>query len=225
MLFNQDLLFLHVPKTGGMAVTEKLLEILPKPIYYALPDGAKDKVHNPPNIIATVGKRHGNLQQAQEWIAEYGKTLASFKKIIATIRNPYAMEVSRYFYLRLGHPWDQGKAQKIALSSDFETFAVQSPYFGRKSSKVEDYFVLNGITPNNLVVIKNEQLDLDLQKLLGELKIPLNSPITKLNSTKHSDYHQYLTPKAEVAIYSRYQWLFDAGFYQRETSSSTNCCL
>lgn len=217
MLFNQDLLFLHVPKTGGMAVTKKLLEILPKPIYYALPEGAKDKAHNPPDIIAAVGKRHGNLQQAQEWIAGYGKTLASFKKIIATIRNPYAMEVSRYFYLRLGHPWDKGKAQKIALANDFETFAVESPYFGRKSSKVEDYFVLNGITPNNLVVIKNEQLESDLKKLLAELNILLDSPITKLNSTKHSSYQQYLTPKAEVAIYNRYKWLFDAGFYQRET--------
>ena len=219
MLFNQDFLFLHVPKTGGMAVTKKLLEILPKPIYYALPEGAKDKAHNPPEIIATVGKRHGNLQQAQEWVAEYGKTLASFKKIIAVVRNPYAMEVSRYFYLRLGHPWDRGKAQKIALTSDFETFAEKSPYFGRKSSQIEDYLVLDGIKPNNLVVIKHEQLYSDLQKVLMELDIILDSPITKVNSTKHQDYHQYLTPTAETAIYNRYQWLFDTGLYQREITS------
>ena len=187
MLFNRDLLFLHVPKTGGMAVTEKLLEILPKPIYYALPEGAKDKAHDPPEIIATVGKRHGNLQQAQEWLTEYGKTLASFKKIIAAVRNPYAMEVSRYFYLRLGYAWDKGKAQKIAMDSNFETFAVESPYFGRKSSQIENYLVLDGIKPNNLVVIKHEQLYSDLQKVLMELDIILDSPISKVNSTKHQD--------------------------------------
>lgn len=222
MLFSQDLLFLHVPKTGGMAVTQKLLNVLPKPIYYALPEGAKNKVHNPPDIIAVAGKRHGNLQQAQEWVAEYGKTLASFKIIIATVRNPYAMEVSRYFYLRLGHPWDRGKAQKIALDSDFETFAVQSPYFGRKSSLVEKYFLLNGKIPDNLIVIKHEQLYSDLAKVLAELDITLASSITKVNSTKHADYHQYLTPKAEAAIYQRYQWLFDAGFYPRETFVLSN---
>jgi hypothetical protein len=216
MLFNQDLLFLHVPKTGGMAVTQKLLEILPKPIYYGLPKGCNYKAHNPLEIIITVGKRHGNLQDAQKWVAEYGKTLASFKKIVAAIRNPYAMEVSRYFYLRIGHSWDQAEAQKIALNNDFETFAVNSAYFGRKLSRIEDYFLLDGIIPDNLKVIKQEQLEVDLAEILAELNITLDTPIIKVNNTKHKDYHQYLTPKAEVAIYQRYQWLFDAGFYQRE---------
>lgn len=222
MLFNQDLLFLHVPKTGGMAVTRKLLTVLPKPIYYALPEGAKDKAHHPPEIMAVVGKRHGNLQQAQDWVKQYGKTLSGFKKIVATIRNPYAMEVSRYFYLRLNHPWDRGKAQKIALGSDFETFALESPYFGRQSSGIEDYFTLDGRIPHNLSIIRQEQLDLDLAEVLGELNIILASPIAKLNGTQHADYHQYLTPSSEAAIYQRYQWLFEQGFYPRETFVLSN---
>jgi len=216
MLFNQDLLFLHVPKTGGMAVTNELLAILPKPIYYALPEGSKDKFHNPPQIIATPGKRHGNLRQAQEWISQYGKTLASFKKIVATVRNPYEMEVSRYFYLRLGHAWDKGQAQTIALENDFETFALKSPYFGRKYSHVESYFVINGVIPDNLAVIKNESLHSDLENVLSELNLTMDGPIQKLNGTQHDNYGQYITPEAEAAIYNRYQWLFDSGFYQRE---------
>lgn len=224
MLFNQDLLFLHVPKTGGMAVTEKLLDVLPKPIYYALPQGAKDKVHNPPHVFAVAGKRHGNLKDAREWIAKYGKTLPDFNKIVATIRNPYAMEVSRYFYLRKGFECDRGKAQKIALENDFETFAVNSLYFGRKSSRIEDYFVLDGETPKNLVIIRNEQLDLELKKVLTGigLELTLNSPVVRINQTKHRDWHQYITPKAETAIYKRYQWLFDANFYQREAAFATS---
>lgn len=222
MLFNQDLLFLHVPKTGGMAVTKKLLDILPKPIYYALPDGANDKAHNPPEIIAIAGKRHGNLKQAQDWVAEYGKTLASFKKIVATIRNPYAMEVSRYFYLRLGHPWDKGKAQQMALENDFATFAIKSPYFGRKLSRVEDYFLVDGTMPENMMVIKQEQLNSDLTKVLAQLELTLETPITKINGTKHADYRQYITAESEAAIYQRYQWLFDAGFYQREAFVLSN---
>ena len=222
MLFNQNLLFLHVPKTGGMAVTQKLLKVLPKPIYYALPAGAKDKVNNPPEIIAVAGKRHGNLQEAQDWLAKYDKNLASFKTIVATVRNPYAIEVSRYFYLRLGHPWDKGKAQEIALDSDFETFAVKSPYFNRKSAEIEKYFLIDGLIPDNLAIIKQEQLDSDLADVLAQLNISLDSPIPKKNGTKHGDYHQYLTPKAEKAIYQRYQWLFDADLYQRETAFQKN---
>ena len=216
MLFNQNLLFLHVPKTGGMAVTQKLLDVLPKPIYYALPEGAKNKVHNPPEIIAIAGKRHGNLRQAQDWLKDYDKTLASFTKIVATIRNPYAMEVSRYFYLRLDRPWDRGKAQTIALNSDFETFAIESPYFGRKLSRVEEYFLVDGKMPQNMAIIKQEQLDEDLKRVLAELNLTLNGTVRKQNGTKHADYHEYLTPSAEAAIYRRYQWLFDAGFYSRE---------
>lgn len=219
MLFNRDLLFLHVPKTGGMAVTQKLLDVLPKPIYYALPEGAKNKVHNPPEVIAVGGKRHGNLQQAKDWVMEYGKTLSSFKKIIATIRNPYAMEVSRYFYLRLDRPWDRGKAQAIALNSDFETFAIESPYFGRKLSRVEDYFLIDGAIPDNMTIIKQEQLNADLNRVLTELDLSLGSDVVRKNGTKHEDYHQYMTSKAEVAVYQRYQWLFDRGFYPRETFS------
>ncbi len=222
MLFNQDLLFLHVPKTGGMAVTKKLLDVLPKPIYYGLPEGAKNKAHNPPEVFATTNKRHGNLKDAREWVSEYGKTLADFRKIVATVRNPYAMEVSRYFYLRRGYAWDQGKAQKIALESDFETFAVNSPYFGRKTSQVEDYFLLDGITPRNLAVIKNEELYSDLKKVLAEVGVTLDNPITRVNHTKHQDFNQYITPKAEAAIYERYRWLFDTGFYQRKTAVIVN---
>ena len=216
MLFNRDLLFLHVPKTGGMAVTQKLLDILPKPIYYALPEGAKNKVHNPPEIIAVAGKRHGNLQQAQDWLKDYDLTLASFKKIVATIRNPYAMEVSRYFYLRLDRPWDRGKAQTIALNNDFETFATESPYFGRKLSRIEDYFLVDGKMLENMAIVKQENLDEDLNRILTELNLTLDSGVKKQNGTKHADYHEYITPQAEAAIYRRYQWLFDAGFYQRE---------
>ena len=219
MLFNQDLLFLHVPKTGGMAVTQKLLGILPKPIYYALPEGAKNKVHNPPKIIAVVGKRHGNLQQAQDWLKDYDRSLHSFKKIVATIRNPYAMEVSRYFYLRLNRPWDRGKAQTIALNSDFETFALESPYFGRKLSRVEDYFLIDGKMPENMAIIKQEQLDEDLNRVLAELNITIDGSVKRQNGTKHADYREYLTLTAEAAIYRRYQWLFDAGFYTREAFS------
>ncbi len=220
MIFNQDILFIHVPKTGGMAITTKLLEVLPRPIYYAVPQGHEGKIEDP-NIIISVGNRHGNLQEAKEWVASLGRSLDSFKKILVAIRNPYDMEVSRYFYLRLGHPWDKGQAQKIALEGDFEKFAIESLYFGRRLSKIEDYFILDEKMPSNLTVLRFENLESDLQTALSEVGIEFGSHLPVVNQTKRSHYREYLTPKAEKAIYQRYQWVFDHGYYDREYANTS----
>jgi hypothetical protein len=37
-----------------------------------------------------------------------------------------------------------------------------------------------------------------------------------VNTTKHDAYREYLSHESEEAIYSKYRWLFDKGFYQRE---------
>lgn len=215
MILNRDVLFIHVPKTGGMSVTTKLLEILPKPIYYAVPKGHEGKIEDP-NIIVSIGDRHGNLQDAKEWVESLGMSLDSFKKILVAIRNPYDMEVSRYFYLQLGHPWDKGQAQTIALEGDFEKFAVESLYFGRKQSEVYKYFVIDKKKPSNLSVLRFENLQQDFKNALFEIGIEFDVPLPIVNKTKHGHYKEYLTPKAEKAIYQRYKWVFDNGFYERE---------
>ncbi len=215
MIFNRDILFIHVPKTGGMAITTKLLEVLPRPIHYAVPKGHEGKIQDS-NIIVTVGDRHGNLQEAREWVETFERNLNSFKKILVAVRNPYDMEVSRYFYLRLGHSWDKGQAQKIALEGNFEKFAVESLYFGRKLSLIEKYFVLNDKIPANLSILRFENLELDLKTALSEVGVEFGANLPIVNQTKRGHYKDYLTPKAEKAIYHRYQWIFDHGFYERE---------
>lgn len=219
MILNQDILFIHVPKTGGMAMTTKLLEVLPRPIYYAVPKGHEGKIKDP-NIIISIGDRHGNLREAKKWVESLGMSLNSFKKILVAIRNPYDMEVSRYFYLRLGHPWDRGQAQKIALEGDFEKFAVESLYHGRKLSEVEKYFVIEGKMPSNINVLRFENLQTDLKTALLEVGIEFGDPLPVVNKTKHGHYREYLTSKAEQAIYKRYKWLFDNDYYEREEIGS-----
>ncbi|NES03665.1 MAG: hypothetical protein F6K22_12915 [Okeania sp. SIO2F4] len=214
MICNKDVLFLHVPKTGGMAVTAKLLEILPRPVYYAVPEGHQGKITDP-KVKITIGNRHGTLNEAKEWVEKLGMTLESFKKIIAFVRNPYDMEVSRYFYLQLGHPWDKGQAQSIALEGNFEKFAIESLYFGRKSSEIYKYFVINGEVPQNMTILRYENLESELKNSLSEVGIDFGEPLPVLNQTKRGKYQEYLTPKAEEGIYQRYQWLFNFGFYPR----------
>ncbi len=220
MIFNQDVLFLHVPKTGGMAITNKLLEVLPRPIYYAVPKGHEGKIEDP-NIVVSIGDRHGNLREAKKWVESLGMSLDSFKKILVAVRNPYDMEVSRYFYLRLGHPWDRGQAQKIALKGDFEKFAVESLYHGRELSEIYKYFEIDGKIPSNINILRFENLQADLKNALFEVGIEFGDPLPIVNKTKHGHYREYLTPKAEKAIYKRYQWLFARGFYRISEGESS----
>jgi len=124
MLITDDILFIHPPKTAGMSVTAFLIRNLPGQKLLTVPEG-----HSPddPSVTALPGIRHENLPQAVERLAELGRELEQFRFVIAIIRNPYAMEVSRFHYLRLGHPWDAGPLQKLALAGDFDSFAREAP--------------------------------------------------------------------------------------------------
>lgn len=128
MVFNDDLLFIHVPKTGGMAVTKYLLEVLPPKVRYTYPNFRED--YERKGIIQFPGIRHETMAEARHFLRTQGLDVAGFKCIIAILRSPYAMEVSRFAYLRKGHAWDRGRNQDLALAGNFEQFAVHSGNHG-----------------------------------------------------------------------------------------------
>lgn len=214
MICNKDIMFIHVPKTGGMALSERLLQILPRPVYYSVPDGHSNTEDT--SITYIGGKRHENLREARDIVERLGMGLDSFKKIIAAVRNPYDMEVSRYFYLRNGHPWDRGTAQNLALGGNFEEFACESLYMGRETSEIEDFFLLDGVMPDNITILRYENLQEDFEGVLPEIDINADGSLPIVNQTQHAHYREYLTSRAEATIYRRFRWLFDAGFYDRE---------
>src|SRR5262245_30368501 len=124
MIFCEKLLFLHVPKAAGSSLARVLLELLPRPTYYVHPDASLSDPDN--GVIDVSGGTHENLAEAGEVLARYGFDLASINVILGVVRNPYDMEVSRYSYLRKANAYDIGYNQALALTSDFETFAVKS---------------------------------------------------------------------------------------------------
>src|SRR5829696_2234036 len=148
MLFNRDVLFIHVPKTGGMSLTQYLLEALPPPIYYFHPGVDGDKSGN--GIVHVDGLRHETLAEAESIVREYGYDLYKFPLVLAVLRNPYALEVSRYAYLRKGNLWDRGSNQQLAMNEDFETFTIESHDHGGASRPLERYFLRDGQFPGNL---------------------------------------------------------------------------
>jgi hypothetical protein len=218
MIFNRDVLFLHVPKTGGMAVTKYLLEILPRPVYYTWPD--HDPALEADGVIQMKGSRHENLLDAREILAREGRRLEEFKAIIAAIRNPYHLEVSRFAYLRKGHPWDQGENQDLALAGDFEKFAVYSSPHGGNAKPIQSYFLVDGHMPANLKMIRTEHLEEELKQALSQLGITAEPPLPRSNETHHEEPMAYYTPLAEELVYNRYRWIFDSEFYPRADRDS-----
>lgn len=213
MIWNDTLLYIHVPKTGGMSVSHRLLQKLTRPVTCSVPEG---QYEGPDDVRIIEGTRHESLGEAVELLGKYGIRLEHFPLIIATIRNPYAMEVSRYFYLRKGHPMDEGEEQRLALDMDFEHFATHSSFWGRASAGVDRWILIDGQKPKNLILVRQEALEVELHRALDHVGLgDLAWHLPKENVTKHDHFVEYLTPLSEGAIYERYTWLFETGLYKR----------
>lgn len=217
MICNDELCFVHVPKAAGMSLSKFLLKNLKKrPVHYFLPNGhLSDEEKKIEDVIVHQGTRHENLIEAQQYLKNIGKSLEDFKVIFAVIRNPYDLEVSRFKYLQIGHPWDSGRDAKLAQTGDFKLFAKKSLFWGKKTSEFEKYYTLNGMCLSNMKILRFEDLSHQINIHLSEY-VGNTQELGKVNSTKRGDYRKYISQDIEEYIYKRYQWIFDYGFYPRE---------
>jgi hypothetical protein len=242
MLFTDTLVFVHVPKTAGESIVKYLIRHLPEkktlvdepdwpPAAPLLPAAVRLKLRLksmlkrsglglPRSLSLVAGKRHARLFEIRDMFAADGRSLEQFRAILAVIRNPYDLEVSRYHYLRLGQHGvsglARGREQRIAIEESFEQFALTAPYQGRLPARIEEWYQLDGRIPANLRIARFEKLEADLkQALAGFCSVADRLP--RLNATNHKPYTTFLSPRTEEAIYNKYRWLFDRGFYRRET--------
>jgi hypothetical protein len=240
MLFNDELLFLHVPKAAGTSITSFLIRSLRSQVTLTEPSdqfAQTDRVSSfaraklglrrfrrqmgflrRPKLDVIEGTRHETLVEASLVLRRLGRRLEDFRLIFAVIRNPYDLEISRYHFFRRGHLGVQGLAheyaEELALAGDFAAFARRAPYHGRLPGRIEDWFEIEGRIPNNFRILRFENLRQGLDDALAQVdRIP--SPLPTLNATEHGPYTNYLTPEIEKFIYEKYRWPFDRGFYPR----------
>lgn len=214
MIFTKDFLFLHVPKTAGMSVSNALLKTLSGKVYYAVQEGHAKSAFG---VKVLVGSRHQTLVGADAYFEKMGleHRLETFRYIMTMVRNPYEMEVSRFHYLRKGHPWDKGPAQKLAVAGDFAGFVAGSSWW----FDFKDYYTLDGRIPDNLYIVRYEGFEQTMQLTFGScFKKPFKTKT--VNRSHDTDYREYFSQELEEQVYRKYQWIFDKGFYPREVFSS-----
>jgi hypothetical protein len=98
MIISDDVLFLHVRKTGGTSASQFLLETLPTPIHYFC--RAPNATVHRKGLTHENGNPHQTLADARDYLRRQGRELSDFRIIMAVVRNPYDHYDSHYSYQR-----------------------------------------------------------------------------------------------------------------------------
>lgn len=206
MLITDNVVFIHVPKTAGMSVTRYLIDILPGEKILTVPSGHATVEDG---LTIKRGSRHENLTDAALVLEELGRSIWDIPLVLAVIRNPYDLEASRFFYYRIGHPWDAGPLQDLAMEGDFDRFCREALYpYIRRPVPIERYYSLDGDVPlPNMRLIRFENLSADLNDALSPF-VTTSAVLPHENATLRPPWRELVNERNEPYIYEKYQWLF-----------------
>ena len=217
MLWNSDFLFLHIPKTAGKSLTKAFVQLLDRPMSCIVSKGQIREIADCDHTNLTVieGRGHENMEAARKILAEQNKSLYTFQSIIVAIRNPYDLMVSNYFFMRKTYKHNKHRINfQIAKENNFEDYTLKVGF-----APLETWMTINGKQPENLRIIRFENLQEDLDNFAKEFTLkPVKLP--HINPSSHDHYSKYLTKISEAAIYRKLKYLFDEGFYERHYFSS-----
>lgn len=227
MIFNDDLIFIHIGKTGGLSCAQYLLRHLRAPVYNCHYDAHEEtqRLQRGDEVQAiTSVHRHCTLQEALGPIAaSTGKKLNDFTKVVAVIRHPYTLEYSFYKHLQKTRVRERRKDNKRLLEladSDFKSFVKHAP-FHRAGHAQESFFQLDGVTPPNVELVRFEDLPASFISAVGPF-----CRSTDAESFPHANRTTYdkelsglLTDKICRLLQVKHRFMFDSGLYSRDPSS------
>ncbi len=215
MIWNESILFIHAPKTAGMSMTTMLSAHLKGTVCVT---GPYEALSESGRLEYIPGKRHETLLDAVSFFQERNIQLEQFEKIFVVMRNPYELELSRFAYLQKNLAQDRGKAQDIALEGDFRQYLANAPFFGKNPPRLDLYYHVDGVIPDNLAILRYEHLAQDIADhiapyLEGHYEIPYE------NQSAHASIEDVYDAELEALCHERHKWFFEAGFYSRGSFS------
>lgn len=214
MLWCNDFLFVHYPKTAGKTLTRFFVQAWPRPIAGYISKGQVNELAGceleKTGIV--VGRGHENLQQSVRIVTDAGGHPLDMKGIFCCIRNPYDLMVSNYHFMRQTYKANMDRPNFIIANENCfvdycEKVGVSSP---------SNWMALDGKQPDNLQIIRFENLSEDLKRYSQQFGFDMPT-LDHLNASKRKPYSEYMCERSEIAIAEKFSYWFDEGYYQRES--------
>jgi len=218
MVFNKDVLFVHIGKTGGISCATYLCNTLHPPVIATAPFRNKNAQKFGYEILIN-GKRHETLEEANELLSDYGMSVSSFKKVIAVIRNPYDLEISlwNYYNKRFKRGLLREKGRVNAVKRGDFSFFVNQNFLHRPNLKIIDYLTLNNVLYKEIEIIKFENFIISLPEAVKEFqKLDHDFKFPHKNKSQKIITRNDLTDDLKKLIYNKNKWVFEQGFYDKE---------
>ena len=215
MLVNDDFAFIHFPKTAGKSLTKYMISAWENPIYGRVSPGQMREVADVirPGVTLELGVGHENIRRTSKILREMGRRIEDLRAVFVCIRNPYDIAVSTYFFMRETYAENRDKVRfKMASAMSFESFWENDI----SGAPPERWLTLQGKVLENQRFIRFESLAQDLSALSEEFGFR-EAMLPHLNRSQRGHYSEYMTPVAEEAIYRRFEYMFSAGYYKRES--------
>jgi len=199
--------FFHIPKTAGISLTNFLTGALTR--------------HGDSPIHVVLESHHEPLVNKKKVL---GDAVFDDSIIITSIRNPYAVVVSLYFWCKKLFNWHTSQstigellarypyvAEVVAL--DFNSYVDwhvdrMRPYW--------EYLCINGEIPKNVRFVRVEDLTGDLNNVLNQelhLDLEITVGVAPDSTSLHGPVMSYLDSLAIKKINEKYNWAFGS-FYQ-----------
>jgi hypothetical protein len=212
--YEKRAVFIHIPKTAGMSVTQSLRDVGVDFDFCGEPLSTRLLKHRDPASILAILERTqsgvpASIQQdhlpatvLRSLLDEPWNSFYSF----SFVRNPWDKEVSRYWYLRRHlamseHDAQTGEIHDLVRRSDtFEKFMEEYPIEG-----IDMTSYLVDETGADLVdfVGRVETLEADFASVCKRLGLP--AALDHINRSERTpNYAHYYTPKAQAAVARRF---------------------
>ncbi len=230
MVINHELLFIHIPKTGGTSCTDYLCQTLRRPVFCSSIKFQHAEKHF--NATLFEGYSHETLDEIysnrSRIMTATGIDPTVLRNVFAVIRNPYSLELSNYLFFRNGRQnLLKGPAfqvphvqEKVELAQgSFENFVRNCGYFrddlAGQQFRTEDYLTLNGEIPDFLTILKAEELDDVFPQLTrpfrerDDIAFPHSNQSARPGDMTFED----IDAATRAAIREKHRWLFEEGYY------------
>lgn len=207
IIFSNDLLFIHNPKTAGTSLIRYFADHLPGPVFQA---GVRE-----------IGTHHPHLSHAMTYAqSALGTQTPPWKVIVSVLRDPLERERSMYLYYRtilaVSPTLDddlpdarQQEAVRQAANLSFPDWLVwQSERFGHCDLWDSRFYYKTdrGDYPSSLRVLRIEDVDQGVVAVLAGLGVSAPPP-PRLNVTKRDGVELDAGEHGRTIIRDSYRWM------------------